>query len=134
VDRIQESGYRRVGLVGLSFKTGTDDLRESPLVTLAETLIGKGFDVRIYDPDVRLGHLIGTNRAYIEQAIPHIGGLMADSLRDVVTHADVLVIGKPIPECKTLETLTGDEVPELVLDIARTQIRVPVAAERAVAK
>jgi GDP-mannose 6-dehydrogenase len=132
VDRIQESGYRRIGLVGLSFKTGTDDLRESPLVTLAETLIGKGFDVRIYDPDVRLGHLIGTNRAYIEHAIPHISGLMTDSLREVVKHAEVLVIGKPIPE---LATWDGSEsVPDLVLDIARTQARLPAAAESVLVK
>lgn len=134
VDRIQESGHRRIGLIGLSFKTGTDDLRESPLVTLAETLIGKGFDIRIYDPDVRLGHLIGTNRAYIEQAIPHIGGLMADSLRDVMQHAEVLVIGKPIPELKTWDSAAEGEMPELVLDIARTQVQLPAATEKALAK
>ncbi len=129
VERIQNSGHRRVGLIGLSFKTGTDDLRESPLVTLAETLIGKGYDVRIYDPDVKLGHLIGTNRAYIEQAIPHISGLMADSLSDVMKHADVLVIGKPIPELSTWRDIT--DVPALFLDIARTQVRLPAAAEKA---
>ncbi len=129
VERIQNSGHRRVGLIGLSFKTGTDDLRESPLVTLAETLIGKGYDVRIYDPDVKLGHLIGTNRAYIEQAIPHISGLMADSLSDVMKHADVLVIGKPIPELSTWHDMA--DVPALFLDIARTHVRLPAAADNA---
>ena len=129
VERIQSSGHRRVGLIGLSFKTGTDDLRESPLVTLAETLIGKGYDVRIYDPDVKLGHLIGTNRAYIEQAIPHISGLMADSLGEVMKHADVLVIGKPIPELSTWHDIP--DVPALFLDIARTQVRLPAAADNA---
>jgi GDP-mannose 6-dehydrogenase len=132
VDRIQQSGYRRIGLIGLSFKNGTDDLRESPLVTLAETLIGKGFDIRIYDPDVKLGHLIGTNRAYIEHTIPHIGGLMADSLRDVMTHADVVVIGKPIPELANWGEV--DNMPELFLDIARTQVPLPTAAEKALVK
>jgi len=132
VDRIQQSGYRRVGLIGLSFKPGTDDLRESPLVTLAETLIGKGFDVRIYDPDVKLGSLIGTNRAYIEHAIPHISGLMADTLSDVMKHADVVVIGKPIPELSTWNDMK--ELPEMFLDIARTQVRLPAAAEKAIAK
>jgi GDP-mannose 6-dehydrogenase len=132
VHRIQESGYRRVGLIGLSFKPGTDDLRESPLVTLAETLIGKGFDVRIYDPDVTLGHLIGTNRAYIEHAIPHISGLMAASLREVMKHAEVLVIGKPVPELSTWQDT--EDVPELFLDIARTQVRLPAAAEKALVR
>jgi GDP-mannose 6-dehydrogenase len=126
IEQIQQCGYRRVGLIGLSFKTGTDDLRESPLVTLAETLIGKGYDVRIYDPDVKLGHLIGTNRAYIEQAIPHISGLMADSLREVMAHAEVLVVGKPIPELQTWGDI--DEVPRVFLDIARTQARLPHGA------
>jgi GDP-mannose 6-dehydrogenase len=132
VDRIQQSGYRRIGLVGLSFKPGTDDLRESPLVTLAETLIGKGFELRIYDPDVNLGHLVGTNRVYIEQAIPHISGLMAKSLRDLMEHADLLVIGKAIPELATWQEI--HERPEIFLDIARTQVRLPAATERSLAQ
>ena len=116
VERIEETGQRRIGVVGLSFKPGTDDLRESPLVTLVETLIGKGFDVRIYDPDVHLGQLIGTNRTYIEQAIPHIAGLMCANERELLSHAKVLVVGKNVPGIASWEM--DDAV--TVLDIART--------------
>jgi GDP-mannose 6-dehydrogenase len=119
IARIQASGERRIGLIGLSFKPGTDDLRESPLVTLAETLIGKGFDVRIYDPDVRLRNLVGTNRAYIEQAIPHIAGVMCDSEVELLAHARVLVIGKAVPGMAAWKI--DDSV--MTLDVARTVAR-----------
>jgi GDP-mannose 6-dehydrogenase len=125
LERIEQTGHRRVGVVGLSFKPGTDDLRESPLVTLVETLIGKGFDIRVYDPDVQLGHLVGTNRAYIEHAIPHIAGLMCGSSQELLAHAQVVVIGKNVPELTSWEF--DDSV--AVLDIART-----VAERGAVAK
>ena len=123
VARIQQTGHRQIGLVGLSFKAGTDDLRESPLVTLAEALIGKGFDLRIYDPDVQLGHLVGTNRAYIEQAIPHISGLLSGSLKEVCAHAEVLVVGKFVPELATWHGV--DRAPAVFLDIARTLVSPP---------
>ena len=128
LERIQQTGHRQVGMVGLSFKPGTDDLRESPLVTLAETLIGKGFDVRIYDPDVRLGQLIGTNRAYIEQAIPHIAGLMCDNEQELLRHARVLVIGKPVPELASWKI--DDAV--ITLDIARTMPRAAALVSKTV--
>lgn len=84
---------RRIGLIGLSFKEGTDDLRESPLVTLAEWLLGKGYELRIYDGAVRIAALTGANRAYIEREIPHIESLLAETVEEVVSHADVLVVG-----------------------------------------
>lgn len=95
---VKEHGSRKVGLFGLSFKPGTDDLRESPLVSLAEHLIGKGYDLRIYDPAVSLAHLIGANKRYIEQTIPHIGSLLSTNVEDICAHADVIVVGFRAPE------------------------------------
>ena len=93
LDLVVRSGKRRIGMIGLSFKAGTDDLRESPLVTVAERLIGKGYDLRIYDPEVNLSRLLGANKRYIEHSIPHIGSLMVSSAEEAVDHAEVLLIG-----------------------------------------
>jgi GDP-mannose 6-dehydrogenase len=93
LDLVAQSGRRKVGMVGLSFKPGTDDLRESPLVTVAERLIGKGYDLRIYDPDVHLSRLLGANKRYIEHSIPHIGNLMSGDCAAVIDHAEVLIVG-----------------------------------------
>ena len=93
IDKVLESGERQVGMIGLSFKSGTDDLRESPLVTMAERFIGKGLDLKIHDPEVQLSRLIGANRRYIEEAIPHIGNLMVDNCDDLIGHAKVLIVG-----------------------------------------
>jgi GDP-mannose 6-dehydrogenase len=89
---------RRVGVVGLSFKDGTDDLRESPMVALVEQLIGKGLDVRILDRNVSLARLVGANRAFIEEQIPHIASLMCDSLEAILDHAEVVVVGNTGPD------------------------------------
>jgi GDP-mannose 6-dehydrogenase len=91
--KILVTGKRRVGMIGLAFKTGTDDLRESPLVLLAEQLIGKGLSLRVYDPEVHLSNLLGGNRRYIETHLPHIGALMQGDLDAVIADSDVLVIG-----------------------------------------
>jgi GDP-mannose 6-dehydrogenase len=88
-----ERGHRRIGLFGLSFKPGTDDLRESPLVELAERLLGKGFDVRIFDLEVNTARLIGANRRFIEERIPHLASLMVDAEESLLAHAEVLVLG-----------------------------------------
>lgn len=93
VRMVRACGSRQIALLGLSFKPGTDDLRESPLVTLAEQLIGKGCDLRIYDPAVSLARLVGANRRYIEHAIPHIGSLLHEDLRAVCEHGEVIVVG-----------------------------------------
>ncbi len=117
VDMVLRTGKRRVGMLGLTFKSGTDDLRESPLVTLAETLLGKGMQLAIYDPDVSAARVMGANRAYIEQEIPHIWSLMRDSLHDVVEHAETIVIGNKLEDYRQVETLRRDG--QIVIDLVR---------------
>jgi len=95
VDAILASRKRRIGIIGLSFKPGTDDLRESPMVTLVETLIGKGLDVKILDHNVSVAKLTGANRRYIEEEIPHISSLMCSEAADLLSHAELLVVGNP---------------------------------------
>jgi GDP-mannose 6-dehydrogenase len=96
--RLAASGKRSIGMIGLSFKAGTDDLRESPLVIMAERFIGKGMNLCIYDPEVHVARLIGANKRYIEESIPHIASLMSDDLVKLVQQADVLVVGMKTPE------------------------------------
>ena len=98
VDAVLEDGGRAVGMLGLSFKSGTDDLRESPLVALAERFIGKGLTLRIFDPGVSLSRLVGANRRYIEESIPHIGSLMRDDLGEVVGSSDIVIVGMSDPD------------------------------------
>jgi len=101
VDFVLNHGSKSVGMIGLSFKSGTDDLRESPLVTLAERFIGKGLDLKIYDPEVNLARLIGANKRYIEESIPHISSLMRDNCEEIIENSDILIVGlsdKPLLE------------------------------------
>jgi GDP-mannose 6-dehydrogenase len=93
INKVLNAGTRKVAIIGLAFKSGTDDLRESPLVTLAERLLGKGMDLAVYDREVMFSRLLGTNKRYVEEHIPHIGELLHPSLQNVVTYADVLVLG-----------------------------------------
>jgi GDP-mannose 6-dehydrogenase len=92
IDLVEMQGKKKIGVLGMSFKAGTDDLRESPTVYLIETLIGKGYDVRIYDPNVLLGNLYGSNRVYIENHLPHIAKLLVNSISDVVENSDVIIV------------------------------------------
>lgn len=89
---------KKIGILGLSFKAGTDDIRESPMVELTESLIGKGYDIRIYDRCISLARLCGGNKEYIEQRIPHIARLMVGNIEEVIRHAEVIVIGNKSSE------------------------------------
>jgi len=116
IDYVLNSGKRRVGMIGLSFKTGTDDLRESPLVTVAERLIGKGVDLRIYDPEVSYSRLMGANKRFIEQSIPHIAQLLSPSIEDTIAHGDIVIVGLQRPDL--LEQVRKTAKPEqVVLDL-----------------
>jgi GDP-mannose 6-dehydrogenase len=97
VDLVTERGRQSVALLGLSFKVGSDDLRESPFVRLAEALIGKGVPLRICDPDVALGNVFGRNKAYVDERLPHVAQLFGGTLAEMVAGSDVVVIGKKIP-------------------------------------
>ncbi len=117
VDMVLRTGKKRVGVLGFSFKAGTDDLRESPMVTLIETLIGKGLQLAIYDRDVSLAKLFGANKEYIEREIPHISQLMRNTIQDVVNDSEILVIGNKSPEFRSIQDQLSDG--QIVLDLVR---------------
>ncbi|AIN59151.1 UDP-glucose/GDP-mannose dehydrogenase family protein [Pseudomonas soli] len=93
LDLVTQAGKRRIALLGLAFKANSDDLRESPLVTLAEQLIGKGYELRIFDANVDHARQFGANRQYIEQQIPHVSALLRSDLQQVIDEAEVIVLG-----------------------------------------
>ena len=105
IEFIAELGQRDVGILGLSFKAGTDDLRESPIVIMAETLLGKGFKLAIHDSEVELTRLTGANKMFLEEKLPHINSLLGKSLDDVIARSTVLVVCKNAPEYRQLPKL-----------------------------
>lgn len=117
LDMVLRTGKKRIGILGFSFKAGTDDLRESPMVTLIETLIGKGLELVIYDRDVSLARLFGSNREYIEQGIPHIAKLMRGSIDEVLNASDTIVIGNKSEEFRQIESRLRPE--QTVIDLVR---------------
>jgi GDP-mannose 6-dehydrogenase len=98
VQRIMALGRRRIAVLGFSFKAGTDDLRESPQIEVIERLIGKGYDLRLYDQSVNLAALTGANRDYIRNAIPHINSIMVESLDEALEHGEIVVVGNNAAE------------------------------------
>jgi GDP-mannose 6-dehydrogenase len=116
---IQETGKKNIGLLGFSFKAGTDDLRESPMVELIEILLGKGYHIKIYDKNVSLARLYGANKAYIENTIPHIAELMCDSIDEVLSNSDVLVIGNRASEFTSV--LHQARNSQTIIDLVRVQ-------------
>jgi GDP-mannose 6-dehydrogenase len=117
VNMVLQTGKKRVGVLGFSFKAGTDDLRESPMVTLIETLIGKGLQLAIYDRDVSLAKLFGANKQYIEREIPHISQLMRGSIDEVLADSEVLVIGNKAAEFRSIEGKVRKD--QVVIDLVR---------------
>jgi len=117
LNMVLRTGNKRVGVLGFSFKAGTDDLRESPMVTLIETLIGKGLELVIYDRDVSLARLVGSNREYIEHEIPHIAKLMRGSIDEVLSTADTIVIGNKSEEFRQIESRVRPD--QTVIDLVR---------------
>lgn len=111
VQLVMSKGHKRVGVLGFSFKEGTDDLRESPVIELIERLIGKGYDLRICDKNVHIASLVGANRDFILNRIPHIAKLMVSSMDAVLNHAQTVVVGAKDPEFQDVaERLRDDQV------------------------
>ena len=117
VDWVVATKRKKVGILGLSFKKDTDDLRESPIVDVVETLIGKGYDLSIFDANVNLARLIGANKSYIEHEIPHISSLMKGSMQEVLDHAEVIIVANKGAEFKEITRLAKPG--QMVFDLVR---------------
>lgn len=117
IHMIGRIGKKKIGVFGFAFKAGTDDLRESPVVSVIEWLIGKGYDIKIYDKEVSVGKLMGANKEYIEREIPHISRLMAENIDEVLDHAEVVLIGNSAKEFSTIENRLSKE--QVVIDLVR---------------
>ena len=117
VKQVIDGGNSRVGVFGFSFKAGTDDLRESPVIEVIERLIGKGYDLRIYDRNVNLAALVGANRDFILNRIPHISRLMAPSVEAVLAHAETVVIGNQDPEFRQIQEKLRED--QCLVDLVR---------------
>jgi GDP-mannose 6-dehydrogenase len=114
---ITDKGNKRIGILGFSFKEGTDDLRESPMIEVIEHLIGKGFDLRIYDKNVKMASLVGANRDFILNHIPHISKLMVGDVDGVLGHAQIVVIGNNDPEFRSVPKLLNPD--QFLVDFVR---------------
>ncbi len=110
VDAVLRTNKRKIAFLGLSFKAGTDDLRESPQVQVIKRLLGEGCQVRVWDQDVSLGRLAGSNRQYIEEVIPHIGSLLASSFEEVVRGGEVVVIATRIEKAQLTSLVTPEQI------------------------
>ncbi len=117
IKMVLAKGSKKIGVLGFSFKAGTDDLRESPVVELIERLLGKGCDIKIYDRNVNLAKLVGANRDYILNHIPHISKMMVDSLTDILEHAETIVVGNGDPEFSDILDRIKDG--QVVVDLVR---------------
>ena len=119
IQRIVALGKKRIGFLGMTFKPDTDDLRESPLVEVIETLLGKGFQVKIYDKNVATSRLIGANKRFIEEHIPHLSSLLVERIEEVVETAQVVVVGYASAEF--VPALKAMRQNQLIIDLARIE-------------
>jgi GDP-mannose 6-dehydrogenase len=119
IDEIVDTGKKKVGLLGFSFKAGTDDLRESPIVILAEALLGKGYSLCIYDRNVSIARLVGANKDYINKQIPHLSSLLTESIDELLDASEVLVVGNMAPEFA--EALKRTRTDHIILDLVRVK-------------
>ena len=119
LEQLMDSGKKRVGLLGFSFKAGTDDLRESPIVILAEALLGKGYDLRIYDRNVSIARLVGANKEYINTQIPHLSSLLCETIDEVLEHSEVIVVGNAAPEFA--DALKRTRADQTIVDLVRVK-------------
>ncbi len=127
---VEQTGRRKIAVLGLSFKAGTDDVRESPSVPLVETLLGRGYEVRVYDENVSPEKLVGTNKAYLERELPHIALLMASTIDEVVARAEVIVIANGAPAFRGVPGLMRQD--QILIDlVGLTTAAVPPAASPA---
>jgi len=117
LQRIMSLQKKKVGILGFAFKSGTDDLRESPMVELIESLLGKGYDIRIYDKSVSLAKLYGANKRFLEERIPHVSTLMVGTIDDILAHAEVIVIGNNASEFSNIFNLLRPD--QHVIDLVR---------------
>jgi GDP-mannose 6-dehydrogenase len=120
IDMVIETGRKQIGLLGFSFKAGTDDLRESPIVILAEALLGKGYSLRIYDRNVSIAKLVGANRDYINTQIPHLSSLLTDTVDEVIQASEVIIVGNGAPEFA--EALKRTRPGQTVIDLFRLKV------------
>ena len=117
LNRILEINKKKIGILGFSFKEGTDDLRESPIITLIETLLGKGYDLKLYDQDVTYAQLLGSNKEYINVHLPHITNLITPEIEDVINHSEILILGKKNKSFK--EAVKSLNANQHVIDLVR---------------
>jgi len=120
LDQILETGKKNIGLLGFSFKAGTDDLRESPIVILAEALLGKGVSLKIYDKNVSMAKLVGANKDYIVKQIPHLSSLLCNTIDEVIQGSEVIVVGNQAPEFAQAVMACGPN--QIVIDLVRLPI------------
>jgi GDP-mannose 6-dehydrogenase len=121
---IAASGHKRVALLGLTFKSGTDDMRESPAVTLAERLLGKGYTLTVHDPELVDARIVGTNLAYVSRELPHLSRLLCATLEDAVSPADIIVLTRSGVDTRALATAVRPG--QTIVDLAGTLSSPPI--------